>query len=138
MHRVKKISAILLVALVVTTSASLAIAGSFKRTKVMDLKYAWGTTSMLDFDYYDQLYPGYLPIAELTFEPNGTFTAVDQSSGGTGAGIYDKQGRNLEITIVTPSYGSVVQYVGIRVSRGVFEGEILVDGTVQGHWRGTL
>ena len=118
--------------------ASIAFAGTFRSTKYMDLKYAWGTSSLTEFDMYDQLYPNYLPIAELTLEPDGTFTAFDTASGSNGAGVYDKRGRNLEITILTPSNGMLVQYVGKRVSRGVFEGEILVDGICRGHWRGTF
>lgn len=121
-----------------TLFTSLTIAGTFRRTKSMDLKYAWGTTSMAEFDAYDLMYPGYFPIAELTLEPDGTFTVLDTATGSTGFGIYDKSGRNLEITIVSPSYGYTVQYVGRRVSRGVFEGEILVDGNPQGNWRGTF
>lgn len=119
-------------------SQSEVFAGTFKRTRTMDLKYAWGTTSLAQFDMYDQMYPGYFPIAELTFQPDGSFTAVDTSTGSTGFGIYDKSGRNLEITIVSPQYSGVVQYVGRKVGSGTFEGEILVDGVCQGHWRGSF
>jgi hypothetical protein len=131
-----------LACLVVITVASLvaspvaAYAGTFKRTRVMDLKYAWGTTSKTEFDAYDMMYPGYFPIAEITFETDGSFTAYDTASGSTGDGVYDKRGRNLEITIINPQYNSIVQYVGSKESRGVFSGEILVNGNVAGHWRG--
>ncbi|MEL7496123.1 MAG: hypothetical protein AAFN77_00830 [Planctomycetota bacterium] len=132
-------SKLLLVVLsLVLLPSTVAEAGTFRRTKVMDIQYAWGTTSLTEFDQYNLLYPGYFPIAELTFEPDGTFTVVDTATGNTGYGIYDKRGRNLEITIVAPNNGYLVQYVGRKVSRGVFEGEILVNGNVQGHWRGTL
>lgn len=113
-----------------------AMAGTFKKTKVMDLKYAWGTTSMAEFDFYDQLYPGYFPIAEVTFQPDGTFTAYDTASGSSGSGVYVKQGGYLLITIVNPQFNGIVQYEGQKVAPKTFEGEILVNGTPCGNWRG--
>ncbi len=139
MHQKKNVSFAFLSALLVTSlivAPAVAYAGTFKRTRVMDLKYAWGTTSMTEFDTYDLMYPGYFPIAEVTFETDGTFTAYDTATGSTGYGVYDKRGRNLEITILFPQQGLVVEYVGTKESRGIFSGEILVGGNVSGHWRG--
>ena len=118
---------------------ALAWAKPFKRTRTMELKYAWGTTSLAQFDFYDQTYPGYLPIADITFETDGSFTAFDRGSGSTGTGIYDKRGPNLEITILAPpSQLGVVQYVGSKVAQREFAGEILVNGNCAGHWRGSF
>lgn len=102
----------------------------------MDVKYAWGTCSMEEFDMWDQLYPGYLPIAEITFEPDGTFTVFDTASGASGSGVYDKRGRNLEITILFPQSSNLVEYIGEKVSPGVFEGTIYLNGNASGNWRG--
>lgn len=135
----KRNALLFLVTLTIATLAAgpaIALAGTFKRTRTMDLTYAWGTTSYSQFEAYDLMYPGYFPIAELTFETDGTFTAFDTATGSTGYGVYDKRGRNLEILIINPQYNQIVEYVGSKVSRGVFAGEILVNGNVSGHWRG--
>ena len=119
--------------------ASAAMAGTFKRTKTMTIAYAWGTCSMAEFDDYVANYPGTLPTADVTFHRDGTADIVDNTYGTTGNGIYDKRGKKLDLTLVAPtSPFGVVQYVGKRVSSGVWEGEILVDGVVWGHWRGSF
>ena len=137
-HQTRKplLTLIALITISLSLAPAIAYAGSFNRTRTMDLTYAWGTPSFSDFEAYELMYPGYFPVAELTFETDGTFTAFDTGSGSTGYGVYDKRGRNLEITILNPNYNRIIQYVGKKVSRGVFEGEILVDGNVSGHWRG--
>jgi hypothetical protein len=111
-------------------------AGTFRQTRTMEITYAWGTSSMAEFDDYETMYPGYLPTADVTFYNDGTFDAVDYASGATGGGIYDKRGKNLEITILPPGPAGLVQYVGRKVSNGVYEGEILVNGIPSGNWRG--
>ena len=113
-------------------------AGSFKRTTTMDLTYAWGSTSFVEFDAYETMYPGTLPVAEITFETDGTFFAYDTATGESGYGVYDKRGRNLEITVVNLQTNLVIEYIGRKESRGVFSGEIVVNGSVAGHWRGRL
>ena len=115
-----------------------ATAKPFKRTKVMDLKYGWGTCSLDEFEMYDALYPGYLPVAIVTLYNDGTFDAFDTASGATGGGFYDKRGGQIEITITPDGPWGTVQYVGARVGPGEFAGEILVNGDVWGHWRGDI
>lgn len=138
--RFRKPACVLLAFLIASNFAmpGIALAGTFNRTRVMDLKYAWGTCSMEEFDMWDQLYPGYLPIAEVTFEPDGTFTVFDTASGANGSGVYNKQGPNLEITILNPQSTGLVQYVGRKVAPRTFEGTIYIDGNHMGNWRGTF
>ena len=113
-------------------------AGTFNRTKVMDVKYAWGTSSLAEFDFYDTMYPGYLPVAILTLYSDGTFDAFDTMSGASGGGIYDKRGGNIEITIVPDGPYGTVQYIGSKVGPKKFAGEIKVNGVTWGHWRGQI
>ena len=115
---------------------NLAQAGTFKRTRTMALTYAWGTCSMEEFNELEAMYPGYLPVADVTFYSNGTFDAFDNQSGASGGGIYNKQGKNLEITIVPPGPLGTVQYIGRKVAKDTYEGEIVVDGVQWGNWRG--
>lgn len=111
-------------------------AGVFRRTKTMTITYAWGAGSLGELETYEMLYPGYLPTADVTFYTNGTFDAVDNATGQTGGGDYEKRGRNLEITLVPNGPYGTVQYVGERISPGVFAGDILVNGVSYGIWKG--
>ncbi len=115
----------------------IADAKPFKKTKTMELRYGWGTGDLSEFDMYEAMYPGVFPIALVTFEPDGTFTALDTQTGGTGSGVYTRQGGQLTVTIVSPPgpYGTV-EYVGSKVGPRKFAGEIHVNGVVWGHWRG--
>jgi len=140
LQRLRKPAIALLVIALSTNilAPTVATAGTFNRTRTMDIKYAWGTSSMAEFDMYEQMYPGYFPIAEVTFQPDGTFDVTDLATGNTGNGVYDKRGKNLEITILNPQYIGVVQYVGRKVAPRTFEGDILVNGNPAGNWRGTF
>ena len=120
------------------TVQNTADAKPFKRVKEMELKYAWGTCSLQEFDDFDAAYPSYLPIADITFFPNGTFDAYDRQSGSFGGGSYTRQGPNIVITIGTQSQFGVVEYVGSKVAPRQYAGEILVNGVVWGHWRGEI
>ena len=93
---------------------------------------------MAEFYNWDTMYPGYLPTANLTFYPDGTFVAFDNLSGGTGGGFYERRGSNIEITLVPDGPYGTVQYVGTKVAQNVYEGEIRVDGICWGYWRGDL
>ena len=105
------------------------LAGTFKKTKEMDVYYAFGTSDWGDFDYYES--NGWIPYAEVTLFNDGTLFAFDTGSGQSGGGTYNKQGRYLDLDV-----GPI--YSGERVSRGpaVYEGEIIYNGQVSGLWRG--
>ena len=113
-------------------------AGVFRRTKTMTITYAWGACSLAELEAYEIMYPGYLPTADVTFYSDGTFDAVDNATGQTGGGDYDKRGRFVEITIAPDGPFGTVQYVGERISPGVFAGEILVHGVPWGYWKGSF
>lgn len=130
------IVAVAMVALLSTANS--VDAKRFKQTEVMELKYGWGTTSLMEFDEFDLMYPGYFPIADLTFYRDGTFDAYDRYSGSTGGGTYSIRGKTIIITIGSPSPFGIVEYVGTSVASGEYAGEILVDGEAWGHWRGEL
>lgn len=119
-----------------SVAPSTADAKPFKKTKVMELRYGWGTCDLAEFDMYEAMYPGIMPTAIVTFFNNGTFDAIDTQSGATGGGVYDKQGGQIEITIVPAGPLGVVQYVGSRVGPGEWAGEILANGVPMGNWRG--
>lgn len=140
MHRfqIKLGSKLFLALLIGGILVSSTVAGTFRRTKTMELKYGWGTSSIAEFDQWEQDYPGSVPIADLTFFNNGTFDAFDRASGATGGGIYDKSRRNIRITIVPDGPYGTVEYVGKRVQSRTYEGEIQVNGMVWGHWRGVI
>ncbi|MCA9179076.1 MAG: hypothetical protein KDB14_31650 [Planctomycetales bacterium] len=120
------------------TAAPDVVAGRFRSTTGMTLRYGWGTASLADFDAWDNLYPGYTPVADILFYRDNTFDAYDHASGDSGGGIYDKRRRRLTMTLIPDGYYGTVQYVGDEVAPGEYAGEILVDGVVWGHWRGTL
>ncbi len=113
-------------------------AGVFNRTKTMTITYAWGACSLDELEAYEVMYPGYLPTADVTFYTDGTFDAVDNATGQTGGGNYDKRGRFVEITIAPDGPFGTVQYVGRRISNRVFAGEVLVDGVPWGYWKGSF
>ena len=138
MFHSRSIMMICFLLIAIGTGATNASAGAFKRTKTLTITYAWGATSLADFDQWNSDYPGYLPVAILTLYPDGTFDALDLGSGSTGGGVYDKRGSNLTITIVPDGPYGTVEYVGTRVARKKYAGAIEVGGESWGIWRGDL
>ena len=106
-------------------------AGTFKRTKNMDVYYAFGVSDWADFDMYESY--GWIPYAEVEMYPNGQLDAFDTQSGQSGTGTYNKVGRYLDLDL-----GPTIMYTGERVSNGpkVYEGVIILHGQPCGLWRG--
>lgn len=96
-----------------------------------DVYYAWGVSNWNDFDFYEG--NSWLPYAAVAMYPDGSLYSFDTSSGQSGLGTYNKQGKFLDLEVAPGVF-----YSGERVSRTprIYVGQIIVNGQVVGLWRG--
>ena len=114
-----------LVVPVLTGGDTPAVAGPNSWPKTFVIEYFWGSPTLPPE-------PG--PTGTLRLYRNGTFTAVDDLTGDTGTGTWATRRGGQEI--VFRIGGVNLEYVGVRVAPGEYEGTMGIPGGPSGVWRG--
>ncbi|MCA9035973.1 MAG: hypothetical protein KDA91_12635 [Planctomycetaceae bacterium] len=108
---------------------------AFRQVRYFNGSYLMGVSSVEEYDYYVDLYPGVEDaLPTFVFYPNGTVSM------GTETATYTKTSNTITINYVPPpgGYFTTVQYVLHRDSTTDYWGEILFDGYLYGIMVGQL
>ncbi len=135
-------STFFLALLVTGLVANVGAAAPFNKTRELNGTYLMGTSSIQEFDQWVALYPDYAAEFGFTFKKNGTVTIYDEQSPTTESGTYVRNGPGNRITVTLTSAQSPwgpVTYELYRVGNtNQWWGEVRINGSVWGHFRGTL